>query len=291
MNIIHYSKNGKFSEEILENAKDVVIAIDSQCISSHQVTLPKMSKSKAHKAIPFALESQLLDEIDDLNYTFLKSLTQNIWDVFVISKEILENIENQLFKVKCSPVAIVPDFMLLPFSEGNINYYEQDGFIKFRSATNQGGCLASKNFHALFADSNLIKADFSYSSDNKVNIQTSNSPKGVSGYLSAWRIPAAIALIALLLATSQIGVKNNQLNKLLLLQKNDNETRFLALFPEVDRVVNIRAQTKQKLSEAAEKNSNYQNDLLGKLSSEVMPNSKARKITFENQMLTLEVSK
>ena len=291
MNIIHYSKNGKFSEEILENAKDVVIAIDSQCISSHQVTLPKMSKSKVHKAIPFALESQLLDEIDDLNYTFLKSLTQNIWDVFVISKEILENIENQLFKVKCNPVAIVPDFMLLPFSEGNINYYEQDGFIKFRSATNQGGCLASKNFHALFADCNLIKADFSYSSDNIVNIQTSNSPKGVLGYLSAWRLPAAIALIALLLATSQIGVKNNQLNKLLLLQKNDNETRFLALFPEVDRVVNIRAQTKQNLSVAAEKDSNYQNDLLGKLSSEVMPNSKARKITFENQMLTLEVSK
>ena len=291
MNIIHYSKNGKFSEEILENAKDVVIAIDSQCISSHQVTLPKMSKSKAHKAIPFALESQLLDEIDELNYTFLKSLTQNIWDVFVISKEILENIENQLFKVKCNPVAIVPDFVLLPFSEGNINYYEQDGFIKFRSATNQGGCLASKNFHALFADCNLIKADFSYSSDNKVNIQTSNSPKGVSGYLSAWRIPAFIALTTLLLATSQIGVKNNQLNKLLLLQKNDNETRFLALFPEVDRVVNIRAQTKQNLSVAAEKDSNYQNDLLGKLSSEVMPNSKGRKITFENQMLTLEVSK
>ena len=138
---------------------------------------------------------------------------------------------------------------------------------------------------------NFQKTDFSYSSDNKVNIQTSNSPKGVSEYLSVWRIPAAIAFIALLLATSQIGVKNNQLNKLLLLQKNDNETRFLALFPDVDRVVNIRAQTKQKLSEAAEKDSNYQNDLLGKLSSGVMPNSKARKITLENQILTLEASK
>ena len=291
MNIIHYSINGEFSEEILVNAKDVVIAIDSRFISVHQVTLPKMSNSKAIKAIPFALESQLLDEIESLKFTSLKSLIKNIWDVFVISKEVLDNIEKQLSKVKCNPIAIVPDFMLLPFSEGNIIYYEKDSFIKFRSDTSQGGCLTSKNFHSLFKDTNLIKADYSYASDNKVNIQIGDSTKGVSGYLSAWRIPAAIALIALLLATTQIGIKNNQLNKLLFLQKNGNETRFLKLFPEVDRVVNIRVQTKQKLSEAAEMDSNYKNDLLGKLSSEVMPNSKVEKITFENQILTLEAPK
>ena len=74
MNIVHYSINGEFSEEILVNAKDVVIAIDSRFISVHQVTLPKMSNSKAIKAIPFALESQLLDEIESLKFTSLKSL-------------------------------------------------------------------------------------------------------------------------------------------------------------------------------------------------------------------------
>ena len=115
MNIIHYSKIGEFSQEILENTKDVVIAIDSHSFSAHSVTLPRMSHSKAVKAIPFALESQLLDDVDLLKFVITKSLIQNTWDVLVISKEILKEIEKKLLKVKCRPVAILPNFILLPF--------------------------------------------------------------------------------------------------------------------------------------------------------------------------------
>ena len=62
-------------------------------------------------------------------------------------------------------------------------------------------------------------------------------------------------------------------------------------YAEAHYNLGVAYQNINNLSDAAEKDSNYQNDLLGKLSSEVMPNSKARKITFENQTLTLEVSK
>ena len=73
MNIIHFSKKDGFSQEIQRKTKDVVIAISDQNISVHQVTLPKMSNSRAIKAIPYALESQLLDDIDLLEFTSIKS--------------------------------------------------------------------------------------------------------------------------------------------------------------------------------------------------------------------------
>jgi type II secretory pathway component PulL len=291
MNIIHFSKKGEFSKEIPRDAKDVVIAIDSQSISVHQVMLPKMSNAKVVKAIPYALESHLLDDINLLKFVVIKSPIQSTWDVFVVSKEILHTIENHLLKAKCKPTAILPDFMLLPFSEGSVNYHEKDDFITFRNDVNQGGCIDSKIFHRLFTDSNLVKANFSYSTKVKVNIQTSIAQKGLSEYINPWRIPAALALIALLIASAQIWASNNQLNELLSQQKINNEKQFSSLFPKVERIVNIRVQTKQKLSDIAQQDSVYQNDLLGKLSSDILPNSKARKITFDNQILTLEISK
>jgi type II secretory pathway component PulL len=291
MNIIHYSKIGEFSQEILENAKDVIIAIDSHSFSAHSVTLPRMSHSKAVKAIPYALESKLLDDVDLLKFVITKSLIQNTWDVLVISKEILNEIEKQLLKVKCRPVAILPDFMLLPFSEGSVNYCEKEGFITFRSNDNKGGCLESKIFHTLFIDSNLVKADFSYSAKPKVNIQISSSQEGLSHYLGLWRTPIVIALIVILLAVFQIWLKNNELYGQLSEYKINNEKQFRNLFPDVERIVNIRVQTKQQLSKALEKDIIYQNDLLTKLSSEVFPNSQVSKIIFSNQKLTVEVSK
>mgnify|MGYP000126643537 CR=1 FL=1 len=291
MNIIHYSKIGEFSQEILENTKDVVIAIDSHSFSAHSVTLPRMSHSKAVKAIPFALESQLLDDVDLLKFVITKSLIQNTWDVLVISKEILKEIEKKLLKVKCRPVAILPNFILLPFSEGSVHYFEKDGLITFRSDDNKGGCLESKIFHTLFSDSNLVKANFSYSAKTKVNIQISSSQEGLLQYLSSWATPIVIALIVILLASFQIWLKNNDLYGQLSEHKINNEEQFRNLFPDVDRIVNIRVQTKQQLSKALEKNTIYQNDLLNKLSLEVFPNSQASKIIFSNQILTIEVSK
>jgi len=291
MNIIHYSKIGEFSQEILENTKDVVIAIDSHSFSAHSVTLPRMSHSKAVKAIPFALESQLLDDVDLLKFVITKSLIQNTWDVLVISKEILKEIEKKLLKVKCRPVAILPNFILLPFSEGAVHYSEEDGLITFRSDDNKGGCLESKIFHTLFSDSNLVQANFSYSAKTKVNIQISSSQEGLLQYLSSWRTPIVIALIVILLAASQIWLKNNGLYEQLSEHKINNEKQFRNLFPDVERIVNIRVQTKQQLSKALEKNTIYQNDLLNKLSLEIFPNSQVSKIVFSNQTLTLEVSK
>jgi general secretion pathway protein L len=291
MNIIHYSTKGEFSQAIPGHAKDIVIAIDSMALSAHQLTLPKMSNTKAIKAIPYALESQLLDNIDLLQFVVIKSPTQNTWDVFVIAKDILQDIEQQLRQAKCKPVAILPDFMLLPFVEGQINYHETDGTTTFRDGMNQGGSLESKLFHKLYNDSDLVSTHFSYSNKIKVNIQTDSSQKGAKQYLSPWRLPIAIGLIALLLAITQIWLKNNQLEAQLTQQKINNEQQFRSLFPNVGRIVNIRVQSNQELANLTEQNTIYQNDLLSKLSSEVFPDSQASKIVFINQTLTLEIFK
>jgi type II secretory pathway component PulL len=289
MNIIHYSRNGELSKALSMRAKGIIIAIDSQNFSIHQVTLPKMGKKKATMAIPFALESKLLDDIDLLHFEITKSSTQNTWDVFVIAKEVLQDIERELQLAKCKPEAVLPDFMLLPYVKEQVNYCESEGMTTFRDGLNQGGCIESKLFQQIYGSSDSIKANFYYSNKIKLNIQTGTSQKGSIQYLSPWRLPIVLAIIALLISIGQIWAKNNQLEEHLDLQRASNEEQFRALFPDVVRVVNIRVQSKQALEAVTRKNDTYRNDLLSKLSLEVFPNSQASKIEFNNQTLTVEV--
>ena len=291
MKIIVYSITGEFSEPIPESGKDIVIAIDARLLSTHQVTLPKMSNAKANKAIPFALENQLLDDIDLLQFFPIKSIQANTWNVLVIATDIIHKIEQELQQVKCKAVAIVPDFLLLPFIEGKVSYIENEGMATFRSDLYQGGCLETSVFHELFEESSLVKSNQSFDPQSKINLHTNHFKKDAQGYFHAWRLPVAIALIAMLLASVQMWTKNNQLETQLTQQRTNNEQQFRALFPQVKRIVNIRVQSKQELAAVLEKNALYQHDLLSKLATEVFPNSKASKIVLKNQKLTVEIFK
>ena len=98
-----------------------------------------MSNAKANKAIPFALENQLLDDIDLLQFFPIKSIQANTWSVVVIATEIIHKIEQELQQAKCKPVAIVPDFLLLPFNciyiscySATINHYSPLRLSPFR---------------------------------------------------------------------------------------------------------------------------------------------------------------
>ena len=291
MKIIVYSITGEFSEPIPESGKDIVIAIDARLLSTHQVTLPKMSNAKANKAIPFALENQLLDDIDLLQFFPIKSIQANTWNVLVIATDIIHKIEQELQQAKCKPVAIVPDFLLFPFIEGKVSYIENEGIATFRSDLYQGGCLETSVFHELFEESSLVKSNQSFDPQSKINLHTNHFKKDAQGYFHAWRLPVAIALIAMLLASVQMWTKKNQLETQLTQQRTNNEQQFRALFPQVKRIVNIRVQSKQELAAVLEKNTLYQHDLLSKLATEVFPNSKASKIVLKNQKLTVEIFK
>ena len=181
--------------------------------------------------------------------------------------------------------------MLLPFEEESIHFHEKDGFISFRSGMNQGGCLYKQKFYNHFTESELIEADYSYSSEINVNIHANTSQLGLNDFIVAWRLPAILSIATLILAISQILINNNQLNEQLSQFKIKNEQQFQSMFPDIDRIVDIRAQTKQRLTLIRNQELSFQNDLLGKLASETQPSTRVKKISFENKILNLEVLK
>lgn len=292
MNIIRYSKTGDFSKQISKPCENIIIAIDSQLISTHQAGLPKMSNSKASKAIPFALESELLDDIDSLAFFPKKSSKLNQWDVFVISSNILDALTEKLQQSQCNNAIVLPDFMLLPFDEKITTYIEYEEMITYRNGKFQGGCIAKDIFHQLFDHSSqLTSSDIAYNPTNSINLLAGNIQSDLMKYLQPWKIPTAVALITIALSTTQIIINNHHLEEQLNIQKSNNEQQFRALFPNIKNIVNMRVQTKQRLSTATKQKSVYNNGFLTELSKQSDSNIQASKVTFNNQKLTIQTLK
>ena len=291
MNIIHYSKSDGFSTPMPSAGKNVVISIDSSLVSTHEITLPKMSKAKAFKAIPFALESQLLDDINTLSFFPLQQAKSTTIDVLVINKAVIKKLEQHVNNANCETIAIIPDFMLLPYSANKITYHEDADTVIFRSDELQGGSLPSNIFKSLYHDKDqLISSDLKFDSLNKFSLLNINTNHWRE-YLQPWKAPTAIAAILFLFSTAQTLINNSALEAQLIQLSASNEHAFKALFPEVKRIVNIRVQAEQKLTKAKALKANYNNDLLSKLSSQASITTQASKVSLKQGKLTIEAIK
>jgi type II secretory pathway component PulL len=65
-------------------------------VSTHHIEVPKMSFSKAKKAIPFLLEDVLLDDIEALDFFLQKAAGEQYYEVIVISKNIMNVLRKKL---------------------------------------------------------------------------------------------------------------------------------------------------------------------------------------------------
>ena len=291
MNIIHYSRSGEFSSPLSKEGENTVIAVDSSLVSTHQITLPKMSNAKAHKAIPFALEPQLLDDINLLKFFPIQQNKSPTWEVLAISKKILSELSQQLDKHHIEAASIIPSFMLLPHEPNKVTYYEDNGIVIYRNNYLQGGSLPVDVFKTLYQDKNqLVSSNLDANPAVKFSLFDSNNNHWKK-YLTPWKIPAVLATMLFLFSFAQTIVINNALDTQLAQLTTSNKKTFRALFPEVKRIVNLRIQTEQKLTKAKALKANYSNDLLSQLSAQSSTTVQASKVTLKQGKLTIEALK
>ena len=291
MNIINYSRSGEFSTPLSREGENTVIAIDSSLISTHQVTLPKMSSAKAHKAIPFALEPQLLDDINLLKFFPIQQSKSPTWEVLVISKKIISELSQQLDEHHIEAASIIPSFMLLPHLSNKVTYYENDGIVIYRNNYLQGGSLPVNVFNTLYQDKDqLVSSNLDVNPAVKFNLSGSNNNHWKK-HLAPWKIPAVLVMALFSFSFAQTLMSNNALDTQLAQLSENNEKTFRTLFPEVKRLVNLHVQAEQKLTKAKALKANYSNDLLSQLSAQSSTTIQASKVTLKQGKLTIEALK
>ena len=117
----------------------IVCIIKSQLINYSEVSIPAKNRQRALQAIPFALEDQLAEDIEDLHFAIGKA-TNNNYPVASISHQSLKNLLEKLQQAGIKADALYADILSLALTDNswNILQHQQQASIQ----TNDGEAIS-----------------------------------------------------------------------------------------------------------------------------------------------------
>jgi type II secretory pathway component PulL len=281
MNIIKYGKSGFGA---IDNLHKAIIAVDATLFSVFEIKDVQLSKTNAKKSIPFMLEPQLLDDIDELEFIINK--INDGFNVVVIKKQILEQLKQEIKEHNIDAIGAYPEFMLLPHQAEKITYTDTGGLIVFRKSNINGGAMQKELFFQLFDGEDIIVADKQADDYQVLNLLQYDINEVWKKILQPyWKI-ITVFIVAFILHITTLAIQNHKDAITITSLEQQNAALFSQLFPDVKQIVDIRVQTEQKMNNLAQQQQLSSNDFLTVLLRQDFHNTTINSLRFDK---TLEV--
>ncbi|KUJ72434.1 type II secretion system protein GspL [Thiomicrospira sp. WB1] len=255
-----------------------VILLPSEAVRIIEVTIPGKREKLWRSALPYALEEQLAEPLDEV---YIHVLTRHSKGekagqtlVMVVSQSILDHWHKELeaADLLISGVFLCPDFIALPEPSEQEDHCasveERDGSKRYlvRTGTYSGrACYASvwpvvsaslqchKPINALDDFSRTCRhLTLAEDTVRKTNLlQGPYAARGQPGrqWFKIWRMPLMLVGALVFLWALQYQFETHQKVKRANAYENLTQTLFQQAFPEIKRVVNIRAQAKSRIKQ------------------------------------------
>ncbi|MDG4551992.1 MAG: type II secretion system protein GspL [Candidatus Contendobacter sp.] len=97
----------------------LVLIAPSEAITLRQVALPSRKRSTWTRAVPYALEDQVVEDVEALHFALGGPPDGDRLPVAVVNREVLRGWLDVCAQAGLVPVAIVPEPLLLPWREGD----------------------------------------------------------------------------------------------------------------------------------------------------------------------------
>lgn len=104
--------------EHVAGARLVLIA-PGEAIALHRIPLPSRKRSTWARAVPYALEDQLVEDVETLHFALGALPDQGRLPVAVVGRDTLRGWVDTCAQVGLIPAAIIPEPLLLPWQEGD----------------------------------------------------------------------------------------------------------------------------------------------------------------------------
>ena len=82
-----------------------------------EAVVPGGSAARAQQAVPFALEEQLADDVDELHFALGEKAPGDVWPVAVLARETMARIVAQCAEASLRPSELVPEPLALPLGD------------------------------------------------------------------------------------------------------------------------------------------------------------------------------
>jgi len=122
---------GKISTNSLDEISETsqkhtaVVLLNSQCLHINQIKLPTQNSQKMLKAIPYAIEEFIAEDIENFHFVITKNKNSDLTSVVGIEKQTLKNIISQFEQANITVEKIIPDAICLAANENQwacLNY-------------------------------------------------------------------------------------------------------------------------------------------------------------------------
>ena len=272
--------------ELIQDRK-VVILLPIEQLYITSVAVQTKNKKQLEKAVPYTLEDDLTDDIENLHFALGKRKDDGEIPVIVISKSHLDHLINVLSNVKILPDVITSDIFGLDWQQNEWTLCVDDGhvlarteqwngfgcetndFIDFMNASlNEQSEMPSKitvyshpdevleeiiklpnvELDEYWSPSAFIKG---YTDDNCINLLQGDYVKADKQHktIRPWKIAAALTVIWVAISMGQTAIEYTKLNTLDKKLTAEIDQIFMRTFPDVKKVVNARVQMQQRIKE------------------------------------------
>jgi general secretion pathway protein L len=269
----------------LVQGRQVIVLLPIEDVFVTQLAIHAKNKKQLKKAIPFALEDELADDIEELHFATGSKTADGKHPVAVISKAKLEYLIDTLAELKIVPHLITIDIFGIHIEDNHwtlcidqkhviarVDKYNGFGcelrdlndFIQIMTEA-QGQkpeminvyCHPDEDIKELQKEPNVFVHDFWKPTNFVIGFDVEQSINFLQGpyaksdkqsiTLRPWKIAAVLATIWIGLLMTQIGIENWQLNKIDSQLKAEIDRVFLQTFPQASTTQNARKRMEQEV--------------------------------------------
>jgi len=102
-----------------EDIEHCIGVVDADWVSIHTVEVPAKTKKQMAVAVPFALEENLVDDIDDLHFSIIDWVAGKSATVAVVTKEKMQKIIDDVRAASIDLDQLLPETLVLPIHEAS----------------------------------------------------------------------------------------------------------------------------------------------------------------------------
>ena len=137
---------------------DVSLIVPGTEVLLLQQTMPKTSRAQLEKALPYALEEQLIEDVDNLHFVASKQDADGNLVVLVVKKDLLRTWIDKCISLGLYPQQALPDYLAITALEDEWHIYLDEQNVILRQANLQGLTIEQTQLHEILA-LNLSQAE------------------------------------------------------------------------------------------------------------------------------------
>jgi general secretion pathway protein L len=266
----------------------VVLVSGAECLLT-SVRIPGRNRQKLLRAVPYALEETLSDDVENLHFAVGERTLDGQWPVAVISRQYMETLLAVVTEAKLDVQQVVPELLAIPLRDGEFSVLVSQDVALVRTGSMSGYAVDCDNLGLLLAahpqeeDQPLPAVRMYVHQDSEqpnttdyageVRVEpVTRDPLGIfalgleakainllqgafskSGEWSRlwrpWRVTAALLLAGVLVSNVVMGVDYYRLNRESEQLLIQIEDTFRKAMPGTKRIVNPRVQMQQQLDQ------------------------------------------